>query len=219
MWIFIVISSILFVVFPEIDLYVSSLFYTPQEHFYLSNGTFERFFYYSVKPFLIGFYTLATLLWAYNRFFKRSVLNFTGRQLIYLFLVLGIGSGLIVNELFKKHWGRARPAEVVNFGGSEIFTPAFVISSQNGNSFSCGHGSGAFVLIAVALLFRRYKKVAMGVALSYGALVSLARIVDGGHFFSDVMVSFFVMWIVSKMLYYVMFEHENTINESRIVKK
>jgi len=209
MWLFMLISSLLFVFVPQIDLYVSGLFYTPENHFYLNGGPFEHLFYYSVKPVLFGMLFLGIILWLYNRVSKKTILNFGGKQLLFIVLVAGIGSGLIVNEILKENWGRARPAQTINFGGAKTFTPAFILSDQDGYSFSCGHGSGAFILIAVALLFHKHRRLAMSVALSYGALVSLARIVGGGHFFSDTVVSFFVMWIVANMLYYVMFEREN----------
>lgn len=208
MWAFMIISSLAFVLFPEIDLYVMGLFYTEAEGFYLNDTLFEKFFYYSVAPMLFTLFIGGLGLWLYNRLAKKSVLNFTGRQFLYIILVGSIGSGLIVNEILKKNWGRQRPAYVTQFGGVKKFTPAFVISDQDGNSFSCGHGSGAFVLIAVALLFRRHKKLVMGAVLAYGFAVSFARIIAGGHFFSDVMVSFFIMWIVAKVLYYLMFREK-----------
>lgn len=211
MWVFIVISSLLFVIFPQIDLYISGLFF--DNGFYLNHTFFEQVLYHSVKPLLIGLFGLGTLLWLYNRKTKKALLRFGGKQLIYIMLVAGIGSGLIVNDLLKDHWGRARPAETIQFGGEKTFTPAFIISDQDGYSFSCGHGSGAFILIAVALLFYRHKNLALGVALSYGFLVSFVRLIAGGHFFSDIMVSFFIMWIVSKILYYVMFEREYDVNK------
>ena len=215
MWIFMLVSSVLFVIFPGVDLYVSGLFYNVQNDFYLNNSLFEHFFYFSVKPVLFGLLAGAIIVWLYNYFTKKTVLRFTGKKLIFILLVAGIGSGLIVNEMFKEHWGRARPGQVIEFGGDKTFTPAFIMSDQGGYSFSCGHGSGAFTLIGVALLFYRHRKIAMGVALSYGALVSLARIVGGGHFLSDTVTSFYVMWIVSHMLYYVMFERASKENNNK----
>jgi hypothetical protein len=40
--------------------------------------------------------------------------------------------------------------------------------------------------------------------ISFGALVSVSRLAVGAHFFSDVVVSFFVMWIRSDVLHHYM---------------
>ncbi len=37
-----------------------------------------------------------------------------GKRVVYLFLVLIIGAGLIVNVVFKDHFGRARPRDVTD---------------------------------------------------------------------------------------------------------
>ena len=44
---------------------------------------------------------------------------------LYLFLVLAIGNGLIVNGLLKEHWGRPRPAQIIEYNGTQIFEPLF----------------------------------------------------------------------------------------------
>jgi membrane-associated PAP2 superfamily phosphatase len=50
------------------------------------------------------------------------------------------------------------------------------------------------------------RKRAMFVAgIGLGSLVSLSRVASGAHFFSDTVVSFFVMLIVADVLYHYMF--------------
>jgi len=69
------------------------------------------------------------------------------RILIYLLAVLIVGPGLIVNVVFKDHFGRARPAQIVEFGGTKQFTPALVPTDQchKNCSFSSGHAAAAFI--------------------------------------------------------------------------
>jgi membrane-associated PAP2 superfamily phosphatase len=43
------------------------------------------------------------------------------------------------------------------------------------------------------------------IAFGFGSLVSLCRISAGAHFFSDSVVSFFVMLLVADVFYYYMF--------------
>jgi lipid A 4'-phosphatase len=168
----------------------------------LQEGTlWERFFYKSVEIVLPAVYVSALLLWLYNRKTHRNLLAFNGRKLLYLLLVPALGSGLIVNLLLKDNWGRPRPDQTTLFGSDREFTPAFVMSDQRGKSFSSGHTSGAFALLPLIFLARRHRKSVAAAVLAYGAGVSLARIAAGGHFFSDVLVSIFIMYIVSAVLY------------------
>ncbi len=206
LWAFFVLTSAVWVLFPQIDLYVSGLFYTEGVGFTLRGSWVETGLYDSVRIVLFAVNIGAVLLWLFNRFSGKNVLDFNGKKLLFALLVLGIGSGLIVNALFKDHWGRARPGDIVRFGGDDRFTPAFILSDQGGYSFSCGHASGAFALVAYAMLARRRRLLWMALTLGYGFAVGLARMVAGGHFLSDVMVSFFVVIITAKMLHYWMFE-------------
>ncbi len=209
MWVLIVFMSVIFVLLPQVDIYFSSLFYSEELGFIYANHWLENVFYVSVRYLLIVMYLSAVILWLYNRFSKKNIFDFNGKKLIFILLVLIVGSGLIVNVLLKENWGRARPAQTTNFGGDLQFTPAFVLSNQGGYSFSSGHSSAAFALIAFAMVAPRRKKFWMSLALAYGFAVSLARIIAGGHFLSDTFVSFFIILITSKMLYYLMFERKS----------
>jgi len=200
-WLFMAITSLLFVLFPQIDIMTSALFYDKATGFVSSDNLIVYFFYHSIKYILIFTYLFLLGLWLYNKKTANHILDFDGKKFLYLFLVLAIGSGLIVNATLKEHWGRARPHHIVQFGGTKTFTPAFVISDQNDNSFSSGHASAAFVFIAFALLAKRRRKMWMSLALLYGISVGLVRIVVGGHFLSDTIVSFYIMYIVSMLLY------------------
>jgi len=209
-WAAMAVLSLLFYLFPQLDLAVAALFYTPSEGFVASGTVWERAIYYSVPYGLTVIYGAAVLLWLYNAFSGRNIRHFTGRKLFYVLLVLILGSGLIVNDLFKEHWGRARPAEIPRFGGTKQFSPAFVpLTSQVGNSFTCGHASGAFALLAFARYARR-RRLWTGIVLGYGMLVGAARMAAGGHFLSDVAVSFFIMYTVSELLYVLLFPPKET---------
>ncbi|MEA1917424.1 MAG: phosphatase PAP2 family protein [Campylobacterota bacterium] len=187
-----------------------SFFYNSNDGFIYNQSWWERGLYYSVKPIIIGTMVTVLFTWFYNLYFKKNILNITSRVVIYLFLVLALAPGLIVNVIFKDNFGRARPHKTVEFGGTSTFTPAFVMSDQceRNCSFSCGHASGAFFLIAVALLASRRRRVLEASAITYGFLVGIARMANGGHFFSDVVVSFFVVYIVSHIAYHYIFKDE-----------
>jgi lipid A 4'-phosphatase len=196
------ISSLVFVKFPGIDLSISTLFF--DKGFHLA-GQWKSWIQDSVRYFLclsvfsvVGFYI-------YNRRSKRNLCGIDRKKVIYLLLVLVLGAGMIVNGVFKEDFGRARPRDIVEFGGSKVFTPAFVVSHEcdTNCSFSSGDGAGAFFAMALALALSR-KRLVFLAAFAYGAVVSYSRIASGAHFLSDCVVSFFVMLIIADVLYYYM---------------
>ena len=106
------------------------------------------------------------------------------------------GPLVVANIGLKDHWGRARPRDVIEFGGAKAYTPPFPPSDQcqYNCSFVSGEASSIFItFFAVALLVPvlRREMVLAGVAL--GALAGLTRIAQGGHFLSDVVFAGIIM--------------------------
>ena len=98
---------------------------------------------------------------------------------------------LITNGLLKANYGRARPNQVVEFGGEREFRPVLVPSFRSDeNSFPSGHAAAGFaLLIPYFALRRRHSRWALAVlagGLAWGSLMGFARIVQGGHFATDV---------------------------------
>ena len=198
-WLAFFISSALFILYPQVDIYVSSLFFG--DTFYLRGSFYERLFYRSV-PIVVTILALGSIFtFIYNYFTKKNILGICKKTIIYIILVLALAPGLIVNSLLKEEWGRARPMDIVEFGSTKTFTPAFILSDQGGNSFSSGHGAAAFSVLGFALLARKRKNLWITLALFYGVAVSFARIIGGGHFLSDNITSFFIVYITTYALY------------------
>lgn len=199
--------SLLFVAFPEIDIFISSLFFDGD--FYLKGSLFEHFFYNSV-PVVVSALGVATLgIFLYNKLFGKKLLRVDAKRVLYIILVLALAPGLIVNATLKDNWGRARPAQIQEFGGEKHFTPAFILSDQDGRSFSSGHGSAAFSVLGFALLVHKRRRLWITLALGYGVAVSFARIIGGGHFLSDNVTSFFIVYITTHILYYFLVEQKS----------
>lgn len=199
-------ASLLLAWFPSLDLRVSSLFHRGSG-FYLAASWWTVLLHECVGYF-IGISLAAVVgIYAFNRFSRRNVCRVDGKVVAYLFVVLILGAGLIVNLVFKNNFGRARPRNVTEFGGLQRFTPVFVVSDQCATncSFSSGDTAGAFFSLALALALSRRRAVLVA-AMGFGGLVSLSRIASGAHFFSDTVVSFFVMWIVADVMYFYMLQ-------------
>ena len=203
---FLVVSALL-MAFSDVDIRISRLFF--DHGFYLANQPWVRFLHHSVRGFIVVSMVLAVGTYVINRRWTWNLLNIDGRKITYLFLVLILGAGLIVNVSLKDTFGRARPRDIAEFGGSEQFTPAFVISDacDTNCSFASGDTAGAFFVLAFILVANRKRAVSMA-GVGFGVLVSAARIASGAHFFSDTVVSFFVMLIVADCLHYCLFQPE-----------
>ena len=127
-----------------------------------------------------------------------------------------IASLLLVNVVLKDHTGRPRPREIVQFNGNWEYKPVLETGIPGrGHSFPCGHCSIAFTLTAGIVFWRRSRKFALSslsLGLAYGMLMSLARIVQGGHFLSDTLWSLGVVWLTLLGLYYFVFQPPRTEN-------
>ncbi len=124
------------------------------------------------------------------------------RPALFLVLAAALGPGLTVNVIFKDHWGRPRPREVVELGGQERFLPVLVKGSDpQAKSFPCGHCAIGFYLSVPWLVLRRRRRaLALGfllAGLAWGATLGAARMMAGGHFLSDVIWSAGMVWLVA----------------------
>jgi lipid A 4'-phosphatase len=194
-------SALVLSAFPATDIGISRIFF--EQGFHLK----DLWWYSLVRDgltYLLCLSMTAILgIYVFNRLSKRDLCRINGRKVGYLFLVLILGAGLVVNVIFKDHFGRARPRDIEEFGGSKQFTPAFVVSDQcdTNCSFSSGEGAAAFFSLALALALSR-RRAALLAALGLGGVVSFLRVASGAHFFSDTVVSFFVMLTFTDVLYY-----------------
>lgn len=125
---------------------------------------------------------------------------------IFLVLLLALGPGLLVNSVFKEHWGRPRPREIVQFNGNRQFLQPWQPGpdGQQGRSFPSGHASVAFYMTAPFFIYRRRKpRLAgawLGGGLLFGVLMSYARIAQGGHFLTDTLWAWGMVHLMALVL-------------------
>ncbi|MDF1753083.1 MAG: phosphatase PAP2 family protein [Verrucomicrobiales bacterium] len=130
------------------------------------------------------------------------------RQCFLFVILLGIiGPGVVSNLILKEHWGRPRPRAVEGLGGQSKFEPVLTIDkSSNGKSFPCGHATMGYFFMGGFFLLRRYRRdwawffLIFGLCL--GFFMGVARMCQGGHFFSDVIWAGAIMYFVAMVLYY-----------------
>ncbi|GLS88456.1 phosphoesterase [Cypionkella aquatica] len=129
----------------------------------------------------------------------------------YVLAVFLIGPGLVVNLGFKSHWGRARPSNISEFGGTAQFSPAWQISDQCAKncSFVSGEGAGATALtITLLVILYRFRhrlspalyRAGQAASVLMLAFVGWQRVAAGGHFLSDVLLSMLVVSLIAAIL-------------------
>lgn len=196
-------ASAVLLKFPAIDIYLAGMFFDGR--FYMRRQWWEQALHQGVGVFLCASMAGVVAVYAFNRVAKAQLWGIDGPKVLYLVLVLALGAGLLVNTTLKDNFGRARPRDVQQFGGPKQFTPAFVMADQCATncSFSSGDAAGAFFSMSLAMVFGR-RRVLFITGLAFGVAVSISRMAAGAHFFSDILVSFFVMLITADVLYHYM---------------
>ena len=190
--------SLIFLAFPKSDLVVAGLFYDPSAGFndrsLVLNGLRELGALAEwALALALGLPILVKLLAPESRLLVRP------RTALFGLATLALGPGLLVNAILKEFWGRARPREIMEFGGDSDFSPVWWIVREcdRNCSFVSGEASAAFWLVVLAFVVPpAWRWTAAIGALAITALVSFARVAAGGHFFSDVVLAWLLTLLV-----------------------
>lgn len=199
--------AIVFTAWPHLDLEAAAAFWRPEDGFWLGDSLYARAWYHGItrvrNVLVIPACVVLAVWWGVRR---RLPLGIPPRAFLLFVGTLAIGSGVVVNEALKNHWDRARPRDVERFGGEAEFTPALVPADQceDNCSFVSGHASFVFVGYAIALVARRRKTAIAGVT-ALGLAAGLGRMMQGGHFLSDIVFAGLVMFGVAWALHRALF--------------
>ena len=207
-----VLCQALFASLPWIDLWVSSLFWSPQSGFALGDIPALKLFREFAKDTYLAMCVLA-LAGLLLTLLKVKIANIPMRVWGYIFTLYALGPGLLVNAVLKQHWGRGRPADVIQFGGEKEFSPPFELVSQcvKNCSFVSGEASGAAAFAISAFLLTRYipnkaiRQIVFGTSLGLSVAGALLRIAFGRHFTSDVIFGALFVSLIAIGLAYVFF--------------
>lgn len=196
-----------------LDLKISEYFYQLGNGEFVSNRFYHFLYHYGTLPanltvafaiivFILSFFILAWKKWRYVA--------------LMLIATMLTGGWLITHEVLKEYWGRPRPKQVIEFGGSQPFrpyySPNFFNQPEPSKSFTCGHCVSGFFFFAVGLAGRRlgnrYLYIGgMALALILGILLSWMRIALGGHFLTDILFSALIMWYSALFFDWLIFEY------------
>lgn len=214
-----IICTVIFIVFPEIDIVTSSLFYNEadEERFFLRHNLIVKAIYVSVRIFTTIILGVCFFVTIYDFLIKkgwrkllllpslaqyiRGKLSLNSRAAIFLLIVIIATPGILVHNIMKPAWQRARPVNIEEFGGDKQFTPIYKpFARQKGKSFPSGHASMGAAMIALAyVVSKAHRRKVLLVTSIYAFLASMGRVVQGGHFLSDVSISF-ILTIITILL-------------------
>ncbi len=204
--VFVLVTATVFFAAVDLDVRLERMFYEPGRGWVYGNDSPWRELYkYGMVPGLtVG--ALASVVFAAGFVWERAAL-FRKSALFFIFL-LALGPGLVTSML-KDNWGRPRPRQVESLGGEQKYLPVWQTGIPGkGKSFPSGHASIAFYLAAPYFVLRRSSPrpafFCLALGLAYGSLMGLARMVQGGHFLSDVLWSAGVVYLTALMLSYAL---------------
>ena len=204
-WLGLSITALVTLIFniSNLDIRIQSRFYVPE-----STGGAWPFGSIWIWNYLYRFGTIPGIIAGVGAILAFGA-SFTSPKLLryrypslFLILVMIIGPGLIVNGIGKGLFGRPRPADLIMFGGMWDFLPPFVPGIPGrGRSFLCGHCSPGFFFMAFFFIlsgWRKWALLAFGLAL--GLLMGTARMLQGSHFTSDVLLCGGIMLLLQAIL-------------------
>lgn len=208
-----------FAVFPQIDLIVSGWFYDPARGgFWLGKNPLVLGIGHFTGFASAAFVGLCFLLYLYGIPRKRVYWGVNRKLVVYFSLVMIIGPLLLVSLGFKEFWGRPRPVDTVDFGGTYAFTAFYTPSHacDSDCSFPSGHSARAFFFLALAFAaYRLHPKRStahsiLTLAILFGLMTAVQRVIAGRHFITDVTMSAFILAYVSWVLYRLMWPPHST---------
>lgn len=185
-----VLLSVFFISFPEVDLALSNYFYqenafplSRHPHWLLLRDyhRISQWYWLGSMLFLIAIYAV----------WSRPLRAIAPHKILYIILTYALSAGVVV-QCFKVIFGRARPKELVEFGGLLDFSHAWQLAGvcQHSCSFPSGEASAAAAMLPLLVLvpghFRGLTAIFLVPVL---LLISLNRVFMGAHFISDVLIA------------------------------
>ncbi|MFD1797370.1 phosphatase PAP2 family protein [Paracoccus aurantiacus] len=206
-----IIASVLFTAKPQIDLNVSGWFAGASgKDFVISQQRVWQEVRLFFRIITTGTALLMLAFLVHNLLRPNAAIG-RNRALAFIVAAYALGPGLIANGFFKSFWGRARPRDIVEFGGTHTFTPALVPTDQcrldcsfiSGEASSAAAISLALLLAAWPRLSHRDRVRGSVAAASFTLFVSGLRIAFGGHFLSDTVFAIVIMGVIVPVVHLI----------------
>ncbi len=191
---------------PNLDLAAAKLFYGDSGGFIGNRLAVFGWLRQAFVTFFVVCCAVALTGLVITRYRMRTWLGLVFTQWLFIGICIGMGPGVVSNLAFKDHWGRARPSQITEFGGTKLFTPALIPANQcNRNcSFVSGEASSVFIVFfAAAFVFRRRAMTIVLCGITAGVIAGLVRMSQGAHFITDVVFAGVLMALTAAVVNYL----------------
>ena len=196
-------ASLFLTVGPTLDMYISGLFLGSDSKFLLQNYDILSIIFRKVLlPILLAYMLIVPII---SYVFKIDKVyfghKFLAKEIFFIWFSQIVTMLIFVNLILKNFWGRARPGDVVGLGGVDYFTPwyEYSVSCNTNCSFVSGDASVGFSVIILYLITKNI--VFFYISIVSGMVIGLVRIIEGGHFLSDVLFAGIVIIILNSLLF------------------
>jgi lipid A 4'-phosphatase len=206
------IAVAVFLVFPDLDLVVARRMLRADGHFLLF-WVYSFIYVHEAVQYLVPLAVVFFVVAAIAYFRRRPIWGITAWQALYVIAVFAIGPGLLVNTVLKDHSHRPRPGETQEFGGPFAYAPlvSFDGACDQNCSFVAGDPAAGFALLAPALLLPpRRRSAGIAASLLLGSAIGLMRMLQGAHYFGDVIFSGLLVALTALVFHWAMFRADGS---------
>ncbi|MBF0182314.1 MAG: phosphatase PAP2 family protein [Magnetococcales bacterium] len=192
----------------EIDLWIQDRFFDPVNRTWLVDkeaGGLGWLFYKGPKlaVLFLGICLLIAWLLSFKQIFLTRYRARIGKLLLALMVVPGVISG--TKNVTNVHC----PWSLERYGGGvphvPIFSgyPADFHAERPGKCFPAGHPSGGFAFMMLFFIFqqKKHRLLGLGSGIALGWVLGIYQMLKGAHFFSHVMVSMIVAWMLIEAIH------------------
>jgi len=198
----ILIATILFFAFTNIDFIVQDNFYNFNTNSWILDRNLQPYkliFYDGIKKILIFIAISALTLLI---FFRKSNIIKEYKKGLLIFVLSAIFVPAVVIGL-KNNTNMPCPKNTIHYGGIYPHTKVWEIYPKNfqQNKIRCwpaGHASAGFALLSLFFMFRtkKNKYIALYSALSIGWIMGLYKMSIGDHFLSHTVITMIIAWLI-----------------------
>ena len=190
---------VIFTRLPQLDLNLAKLYFVDGEFVLRSSPLIQglRMAFWNLSLLMVIVAVIAVSLAHHIDWTQRLLPTREWNVILWGFL---LGPGILVNVLLKGFSQRARPRDVLSFGGDRFYTPIGQLSGQC--DFDCSFVSGEvsgttmFCLACIVLIQHHQNRLSTRWQYSLYAILAVIfayvfvhRILTGGHFVSDAVLA------------------------------